>query len=264
MILRGGQPESRRGVYAAPAVEKAFAVLECISLADRGLRMVDVVKQLQMPKSSAFVMLSSLERLGYLLRDPTGRYRLTLRMYELGTRALRAMSDSDVVDLAEPELERLRDLTGLTVHLARRDGASVVYLLKLEGRGLVRFDTYVGKRAALHLTGVGKALAANLTEDVLNSVATDLDFTQGTSKAAKSMEAFTCELEKVREQGYAVEEEEEVAGVVCVAAPICNRLGEVSVAVGVVGLAHHLVGDTQAEVAVAVTNTARAISELLG
>jgi IclR family transcriptional regulator, acetate operon repressor len=256
--------DAKRGKYSTPAVEKAFAVLELISRRERGLRMVDVVEALDLPKSSAFVLLNALEQLGYLSRDADGRYRLTLRMFELGMRAMRAMRDVDVARVAAPHLERLRDATGMTVHLARRDHGSVVYILKLDGPGFVRFDTYVGKRAALHLTGVGKALAAYLPPAELEDVARELDFSLGTAKSAKSVQAFKNNLKKIRACGYAVDDEEEVPGVRCVAAPIHNHLGAVIASVGVVGLASDIMGDALGRLAASVTETAEAISIQLG
>jgi IclR family acetate operon transcriptional repressor len=256
--------DGARGKYSTPAVEKAFAVLELISRQDHGLRMVDVVTELELPKSSAFVLLNALEQLGYLSRDDEGRYRLSLRMFELGMRAMRAIRGVDLTSLAVPHLERLRDTTEMTAHLARRDHASVVYLLKIDGPGVVRFDTYVGKRAALHLTGVGKAIAAYLPDAEVDELARDLDFTRGTTKSPKSLQALKSNLKKVRVTGYAIDDEEEVAGVRCVAAPIRNHLDEVIASVGVVGLAHNISGTAVSRVAAAVKETARAISLQLG
>src|SRR5690348_11722395 len=81
---------TKRGRYSTPAVEKAFSVLELISRRDQGLRMIDIVDELDMPKSSAFVLLNALDQLGYVSRDADGRYRLTIRLFELGMRAMRA------------------------------------------------------------------------------------------------------------------------------------------------------------------------------
>ncbi len=263
-VRRRGEPAAARekqGKYSTPAVEKAFAVLELISRREQGARMVDVVELLALPKSSAFVLLTSLEQLGYLARDADGRYRLTSRMFELGMRAMRNL---DVAKVAEPHLEKLRDMTGMTVHLAGLDDSSVVYLRKLDGPGLVRFDTYVGKRVSVHLTGVGKALAAHLPDDELDRVARNLDFSRGTEKSIQSARAFKANLKKVRERGYALDEEEEEPGVRCVAAPIQNHRGEVVASAGVVGLNRDLTGAALARVAAAVVETARAISLQLG
>lgn len=253
--------DAKRNKYSTPAVEKAFAVLELISRREQGARMVDVVDQLELPKSSAFVLLTSLEQLGYLTRDTAGHYRLTSRMFELGVRAMRNL---DVTDVSVPHLEKLRDTTAMTVHLAGRDHSSVIYLHKIDGPGFVRFDTYVGKRASIHLTAVGKALAAFLPNDEIDRIADDLDFSRGTGKSMKSARALKMNLKKIRERGYAMDDEEEEPGVRCVAAPIRDHRGEVVASVGTVGLAHDLSGATLDRVSAAVIETANAISAQLG
>jgi DNA-binding IclR family transcriptional regulator len=260
-LVDAADPARKRGQYSAPAVEKAFAVLEFLSRSERGARMVDVIDELSLPKSSAFVLLNCLQQLEYLSRDSEGRYRLTSRMFELGMRAVRNM---DLTDIAMPHLEKLRDLTGMTVHLAGRDGRSVVYQCKIDGPGFVRFDTYVGKRAPLHLTAVGKALAAYVPDQELTGIAHALDFTAGTSRSVSSEAELRAALKKVRQLGYAVDDEEEEPGVRCVAAPIRDHEGTVVASAGVVGLAQDLRGDALKYVAGEVVATKYAISAELG
>lgn len=255
------QAEGLRGKYSTPAVEKAFAVLELLSHREQGTRLVDVVEQLSLPKSSAFVLLSCLQDLGYIARDGDGRYRLSSRMFELGMRAVRNM---DLTEMAVSHLEKLRDLTGMTVHLAGRDDGAVVYQSKIDGPGFVRFNTYVGKRASLHLTAVGKALAAYLPDAELDRVAARFDFSRGTDKAIKSERGLRLALKKVRERGYALDDEEEEPGVRCVAAPIRDHRGVVVASAGVVGLAADLRGEALKRVAAAVTESTNAISAQLG
>lgn len=243
--------------YSAPAVEKAFAVLELISHYSDGLRMVDVVEQLALPKTSTFVLLRSLEQMGYLVSDSSNRYRLTLKLFGLG---MRAMTQSDIVAVARPHLDRLAKQTSLTTHLATLERGDAVYLARVDVPGLIRFDTYVGKRTPAHLTAVGKAILANLAAEELDALLLTLDLSAGTARAAHSAAALTAELAKVRDVGYAVEDGEEVEGVRCLAAPV-RRDGEPVVAsVGVIQLRSKLDDDRLPGVAAKVTETARAIA----
>lgn len=244
--------------YSAPAVEKAFAVLELISRHSNGLRMVDVVEQLALPKTSTFVLLRSLEHMGYLIADSNNRYRLTLKLFGLG---MRAMNQSDIVAVARPHLDRLVKQTGLTAHLASLERGDAVYLARVDAPGLIRFDTHVGKRAPAHLTAVGKAILANLPSEALEPLLPVLDLSAGTDRAAHSDAALRRELDRIRQAGYAVEDGEEVEGVRCLAAPV-RRDGEPVVAsVGVIQLRSLLDDDRLPEVATAVVETARAISQ---
>src|SRR4029453_15930866 len=96
--------------------------------------------------------------------------------------------------------------TGLTVHLAGLELGDAVYLAKLDGPGLVKFDTYVGKRAPAHLTAVGKAILAFLPPEELSVALKQLDLSGGTERAIHSTRLLQQELANIRELGYAVED----------------------------------------------------------
>ncbi len=246
--------------YSSPAVEKAFAVLELISHHPGGLRMIDIVEQLELPKTSTFVLLRSLERMGYLAADSDNHYRLTLRLFELG---MRAMSQVDIISVARPHLERLVDETGLTAHLAALEGGDAVYLARVEAPGLVRFDTFVGKRAPAHLTAVGKAILAYLTSEELEALLPALDLSAGTARAMHSKEDLRRRLTEVREAGYAIEDGEEVEGVRCVAAPIRGDGGRVVASVGVIQLQSQLGDERLPVVAAELMRTAESIAQVV-
>ncbi|HEY2765033.1 MAG TPA: IclR family transcriptional regulator [Pseudonocardiaceae bacterium] len=244
--------------YSAPAVEKAFAVLELISHHRDGLRMVDVVEQLALPRTSTFVLLRSLERMGYLVSDSGNRYRLTLKLFGLG---MRAMNQSDIVAVARPHLDRLVERTGLTAHLASLERGDAVYLARIDAPGLVRFDTHVGKRTPAHLTAVGKAILAHLSAAQFDAVVPVLDLSSGTPRAMHTAAALQRELAKIRKAGYAVEDGEEVEGVRCLAAPVRRDGESVLASVGVIQLRSLLGDDRLADVAATVIDTARAIAQ---
>jgi DNA-binding IclR family transcriptional regulator len=243
--------------YAAPAVEKAFAVLELISHHPEGIRVVEVVNQLSVPKTTAFVLIRSLEGLGYLVRDDENRYRLTFKLFELG---MRAMTQADVVSASRAHLDRLVRRTGLTVHLAALEKGDAVYLSKIDGPGLGQFDTYVGKRSSAHLTAVGKAILAFLSNDARRDVLAQLDFASGTRHAIRSPSLLDKEFQRIRQVGYAVEDGEEVEGVRCIGAPIRRSHDGVIASVGVIGLQSTLTDDRLSEIGDEVARTAEAIS----
>lgn len=241
--------------YAIPAVERAFAILELVSRRPSGLRMVDIVDNFNLPKTSAFVLLRSLEGLGYLVKDEDNRYRLAFKLFALG---MRSMSQADLAGAARGHLDRLVKRTGLTVHLAGLELGDAVYLAKLDGPGLVKFDTHVGKRAPAHLTAVGKAILAFLPPDELEVALKQMDFSRGTERAVHSATLLQHELSNIREAGYAVEDGEEVEGVICLSAPIQREGESVIASVGVIGLRATL--DDLDALADEVASTARAIA----
>lgn len=246
--------------YSSPAIEKAFAVLELISRHPDGLRMTDIVDRLGLPKTSTFVLLRSLEQMGYLMADPDNRYRLTLKLFELG---MRAMNQVDIISVARPYLERLVDEVGLTAHLASLEGGDAVYLARTDAPGLIRFDTFVGKRAPAHLTAVGKAILAHLPEEELDALLPTLNLAAGTERAVHSADDLRRELAKIRRTGYAVEDGEEVEGVRCVAAPIHADGTRVVASVGVIQLESRLGEERLPAVAAELVRTARRISQVI-
>ena len=248
--------------YVVPAVERALDILRLASETPGGLRVTDVSRRLGLAKSSAYVVLHTLEQLGYVERNDQGRYRLTLRMYHIGRRALDHLGDIGRVAL--PHLVALRNETGLTVHLAVLDGTDVVYVEKVEGPGFVKFDTYPGKRARLHLTAVGKALAAYLLEEQLDRILSVTGLGGGTEKAATSPEEFTADLRKIRQRGYSVDDEDEVLGVRCIGAPVRDHTGTVLASISIVGLTRELPSARFAEVGRSVIEAANRISADLG
>jgi DNA-binding IclR family transcriptional regulator len=244
-----------------PNVDRAFKILELLSASPEGLRFVDIYEQLSLAKSSAFVLLDNLEMKGYVEKMPEGKYRATLRLFHLGSQVLKNM---DIRAIALPYMTALRDDTGFPVHLAMLDGLDVVYLEKVEGTSFIRFDTYIGKRSPLHLTAVGKSIAAYLTEPQLNEILAARGLGGGTAKAPATLAEFKEMLQAVRKQGYALEDEEEVLGVRCIGAPIWNHDGNVTSSISIISLVREMPEARFAELSSKIIDTAGQISTALG
>jgi DNA-binding IclR family transcriptional regulator len=227
---------AREAPSRSPAIDRALRVMELLSEAPAGMRMIDISRRLGLPKSSTFLVIEALRARGYLERDAGGAYRLGLRLFLV---AHRMLSQLDVRQVARPHLEALSQRSGLTSHLGALDADEVVYLDRVDGRGFVRFDTYVGKRATVGLTAVGRAIAAFLPEARLDGILR-ATFRAGTERAPTLPFQLKEKLRSFREQGYAVEDEEDVPGVYCVAAAIHDARGDVVASVGVIGLKSEL------------------------
>lgn len=244
-----------------PNVDRAFKILELLSASPGGLRFADIYERLSLAKSSAFVLLDNLELKGYVEKTPEGKYRATLRLYELGSQVL---NNLDIRAIALPYMTALRNDTGFPVHLGILEGMDIVYLEKVEGTGFIRFDTYIGKRSPLHLTAVGKALAAHLPETQLDEILTVRGLSGGTEKAAATIAEFKEMLQSVRDLGYAIEDEEEVLGVRCIGAPIRNHTGAVIASISIIALLRELPVGRFLEFGNKVAQTAVQISRALG
>jgi DNA-binding IclR family transcriptional regulator len=217
----------------AAAVERAFAILELLDSSKRGWNISEMSRKLSIPKSTTHVLVLTLERLGYIRRHRSSRrYQLSLKIFGLGRDVLRTMP---LPELSLPHLRWLVEETKLTAHLGILERNHVVFIQKVDGPGMIKFDTYIGKRSELHCTSLGKSLLAYQSEELLQGLLSHYSFHRFTDKTIASWEAFRKELSKTRQLGYSMDDEEEELGVRCLASPILTSSGETLAAISVTG-----------------------------
>ncbi|MGC2400253.1 MAG: IclR family transcriptional regulator [Acidobacteriaceae bacterium] len=214
------------------SVDRAFSILELLNSSKRGWNISEMGRKLEIPKSTTHVLVSTLERLGYIRQHPPSRrFHLSTKLFALGRRALNL---SPLPDAALPHLRWLVQETGFTAHVGILERSQVVFVQKVDGPGIIKFDTYIGKTSALHCTGLGKSLVAFQPEDSIENLLASYSYNRFTRKTISSREMFMVELARVRRLGYSMDDEEEELGIRCVAAPILS-VGNVSAAVSVTG-----------------------------
>ena len=244
------------------AVERALAMLESVAHEPEGLSNAEISRKLHIPKSSASYILRTLETQGYLNRDSgSGKYRVGLKILSLSRGAL---SGLDVREVALPIMRHLVEKTGLTCHLAILDGAEAVYIEKVEAPGFIRMDTWVGRRMRVHATSVGKALVAHVPLEQLEKIVARSAMEKRTAKTITTLPRLVKELEKVRGQGYAVDDEENNLGARCVGAPVFNQQGSIEASVGLSGTINQVNQQTMPRILEALKDAARHISMQLG
>lgn len=167
---------------------------------------------------------------GALEKAPDGRYRIGLRLWEIGALAPRAHA---LREAALPFLEDLYVVTRQNVQLAVREGLELVFVERIAGRGAVPVLTRVGARFSLHATGVGLVLLAYAPADVQESVLAD-PLPRYTRWTITEPTVLRQKLATVRAQGYAVSDRMVTAAALSVAAPILGRSGQVQAAVSLV------------------------------
>lgn len=202
------------GAPAAPVKSAVRTVLLLEHFAARpGLHsLADIQNDLSLPKSSLYMLLRTLVNLGWVETDATGtRYGIGVRALLVGSSYI---DGDEVVAAARPTLDRLSDDTTETIHLARMDGTSVVYLATRQSQHYLRPFTRVGRRLPVHSTALGKALLATHTdEEVRRLLPRRLEAV--TQHTITDREQLVEELALVREQGYAVDREENTLGLRC-------------------------------------------------
>ncbi|TMV49073.1 IclR family transcriptional regulator [Paenibacillus mesophilus] len=202
--------------YSVPALEKSIAIMDYLALAGNGVSFTDLSKELGLPKTSVYTILNTLESYGFIRKSPGGSYHLGLKLYSLGMSAIRGI---DTATTIVPYMEQLRDETNFTVHLGAYDKGEFVCLEKIEGPGMVRFQSYRGERKKMNTSAVGKAIAAYLPEQELQLVISK-GLISRTPNSIATENAFREHLHHVRECGYAIDDEEGEMGVRCIGVPV--------------------------------------------
>ncbi len=212
------QPES------VAAVLKVFAIMQ--ALAERNeIGISELSVRLAMPKATVYRFLQTMKTLGYVRQETDSeRYGLSMRMFELGAKALQY---PDLVEICKPHMQRLSDSTGETVHLGMLIDSEIIYVHKVDSRHMLGMYSRVGRRAPLHCTAIGKVLMAWETPARRRSILDGCDFKRYREKTITTREDFDVELQRTLDQGFGQDREEFDDHIRCAAIPIFDRLNQV-------------------------------------
>ena len=211
----------RRSAGASVGViSKVLRILEALQTSSLGLSLKAICDETGINKSTAHRFLRHLERENYLLHTKDGTYLIGPRLTQMS--ACASMSATLQV-VARPILADLWRSTQETVNLGVLDRGTVLYIDVMESLHDFRLVSRVGTRRSLQETALGKALAAFLPASEYERVLRGVVFQRMTPKTITNMTQLREELDKVRRQGYAVDNEEALLGCRCVSAPILNN-----------------------------------------
>lgn len=235
-------------------VQKIGPVLDLFSVKNSEWGTTEVATALQMSKSSAHALLTTMAEVGLLERTSQARYRLGWRLLVLGRTAMLS------ADYRRPIAQAMRQMVGRwgeTMHFAVYERGSAVYVDKLEGRQSIALGTSIGTRLPAHASAVGKVLLAHRRE------ALDGPHVRLTPQTITDHRGLTRELAAVRERGLAFDNQESVRGISCVAAPVWDRDGSL---VGSISLATSTerLGLRRRVYAEQIVETCRQVSHALG
>ncbi len=246
--------------YRTPVIGKMLQVLEYLSRRDASFS--DIARDLSLPKSSTYVLLQSLQEIGFVRLLPDNKlYALGFKLYELGTLAVRRVSLSEQ---AMPHLQALRDAVDLTCHLGCLHGTDAFYLLKLLPHNKLHINSWEGKRISLYSSGVGKALLAWQPEGELDRLIASCSLEPVTPKTITNPERLKEHLATVRAQQWAFDNEEDGLGLRCIAAPIFPMQGNVSAAISISGPLQQVNDATLPQLVEEVKQAAKAITLSVG
>lgn len=225
-------PRQSSPSYRVQAVERALDILDCFSLQNRELSLSDIVHMTGLNISTAKRLAANLVSRGYLKQDrETKHYQLGMRLFELGGVVFSSFS---LREAAAYPMSRLMSDTGATVLLGIAMDDQLVYVDKREGRGIIRVSSDIGWRRPLHYGMLGMVLMAYLApEDAVRILQRD-PLQAYTHHSITDKDAFSLRLETIRKDGYVLEREEAVEGLVGIGAPVRDYSRQVIGALGVV------------------------------
>lgn len=244
------------------SIDRAFNILEIISEYELGLSIKEISEKTELHKSTVHRMLQTLVRNNYIMQDGiTKNYILTFKMYNIGKRKIK---DLDIIRISRPYIEELSKIINETVHLVIRDGVNVVYIDKVESDNTINMTSRVGRRSPAYCTSVGKAMLAWESKDIVEEIWSKSDIKKYTENTIVDYGKFEEEIKLIKKQGYALDNEENENGVMCIGAPIFGDDGNVEAAISVSGPLYRMLEKGIDEIKLSLLKASRDINEQMG
>ncbi len=244
------------------SVQRAIDILNLFNGQSPELGTTEIARALGLHKSTVASLVYTLEANGLLNQNPnTRKYRLGLKLVE---RAFALLDQVEVRKVANRHLQDLRDRWNESVNLAVLDGPDVVYIERLLGTKALGMRSEVGWRAPAHSTALGKAILSCLPLSQVQTLISEHGLPSVTAKTITDSTQFLQELDRTRERGYAIDDEENEIGGRCIAVPVFDHTGQVVAALSISAPTARLQMSDVPEAGGMVRETAKAISRDLG
>ena len=245
------------------SLEKALQIIEFMADYRKPARLQDIAEALDYPASTVIRYLATLSACRYVKQNrETQRYSLTFKLSKLGNMV---SAQHNIRDLVKPYLRVLVDRVGESACLAIEENHQAVYIDVESGPdNALRVMQRIGKEAPLHCTGVGKLMLLNYERDSLGHILGDEGLKQLTYNTISSIDTLLSELDKVAENGYAIDDEECEIGARCVAAPIRDFSSKIVACISVSGPVSRMSLQKIPQIIAHIQETAGQISEELG
>ncbi|WP_040205993.1 IclR family transcriptional regulator [Neobacillus jeddahensis] len=207
------------------SLERALTILNKLSEYPDGIQITRLSEQVGLTKGTLHRLLATLASMNYVVKDEeTDKYKLGLQVLFLSRNLL---NNSNIVTIAKPFLEKLSQEVNETVHLCIEDRGEVIYIDKIESTQTIRMYSRIGSRAPMYCTAVGKILLSGMEQNKFDELVSSFEFIPKTPTTIISKEEFLQEIERVKSQGYALDNAENEAVLMCIAAPIYDHKGKI-------------------------------------
>jgi IclR family acetate operon transcriptional repressor len=255
------EDEGARG-GAVQSVDRAMLLLEALGEDEEGYRLTDLAIRTGLSPSTAHRFLTTLEKRRFVAFDQSDNmWHVGRQSFAIGSAFIRRRN---FVAPALPFLRRLRDLTHETANLGVVDDGEVIVLTQVESREIMRAITKVGGRAPMVTSGIGKAILATYPDEDVIAIIQRHGMKRLTPKSVVRAGELRAALDVVRRDGYAIDDQEFLMGLRCVAAVVYNEQAEALAAISVSGLASRVPQERAPELGRLVRETARELTLALG
>lgn len=220
------------------SIDRTLQILQLFSPQKPEWGISEISKELNLYKSCIHNTLYTLLNRGFVVQNPSnGKYRLSIKFFELGSIVL---ENIDLRKVAHPYMEKLMREFNETVHLGILSEGEVVSIEQEKSSQSLQNQIFIGRRAPLHCTGVGKALLAFLDTEKIDQIILEKGLKKYTENTITDAIRLKKELREIQIQGYAVDNMEHEMGVRCIASPIREHTGKVIASISVSGPAFRL------------------------
>jgi len=251
--------------YRVQSLGRALDLLERIADSGQaGARLTDLARDIGLSKPAAYAILATLRARGVVTdigEGMTRRYRLGLSLLRLGDLAV---ANTGLADIALPVLRDLTHEIGMTSRVAMMDDGFAVVIGRVDAPGAIRFDAALGRREQPHCSGVGKVLLAAMPRSNALQLLERVGYPARTPKSLTSIAALSDDLDRIASRHYAIDDEEDHEGIICVAAAVFGRGGQTLGAISVTTLKQLLPLESVPSIAEPLVRHADLISRALG
>ncbi len=233
-MMKRASRQSKRPPYKVQVLDRAINILEFIGRQSNGeAALPELSSAMKLHKTTTHRIAQMLESRGLLRRGPeSNRYRLGLHLYDLGCHAL---DNLNIREEARPVMTHIAFEVGETVHLALRDRAEVLYIERVEAQRSLTMGSKLGARNPVYCTALGKAMLAFSSDAEVDQILAGCRMEARTKNTITSILSLKRELERIRDRGYAIDDEEIEDGIRCISAPILNPESHAVAAISVSG-----------------------------
>jgi IclR family transcriptional regulator, KDG regulon repressor len=253
-------PPGKKPYYLVGSLVKGLQVMELLARG-KPLTITEVSRALDQDRSASNRFLLTLRDLDYVKDEGNGKYILTTKLYALAY----GSSQRDVINtIARPHMEKLAQCHGQTVNLGRLEGIDIVTIEVVPGTDVIRFDGQIGDRDRAHTLAMGKAVLAFRSRREQKEYLRQTKLVANTPRTLTDPDQLLNHFSKVKQRGYAIDNEEWAAGVCCVAVPVFNASGTADHAISVSGPAQSMSRQLLNRIARDLRDCCRALSGELG